>query len=105
MKSSWVYILKCSDGSYYTGCTSNIQKRLLEHQSGIFRCYTSTRLPIELIFSQEFTDIDDAIRAERRIKGWTRKKKDALIAGKYDLLHELSQCRNLSHSQNKTSAP
>ena len=96
-----VYILKCSDGSYYTGSTSNLKKRIHEHESGMIKGYTSSRLPVEYVFSQKFSNAVDAIEAERQIKGWTRNKKEALIAGRFDLLHSLSECKNESHCKNK----
>lgn len=101
MKSSWFYILKCSDDSYYCGCTSNLENRLNEHKFEKFKSYTSARLPVELVYSQEFSDIKDAIIAERRIKKWSRIKKNALINGDFDLLHELAKCKNESSSYNK----
>ena len=91
-----VYILKCADGSYYTGCTSNLQARLTQHREGVFPGYTKSRLPVRLVFSQSFSDVEDAARAERQIKGWTRRKKAALVAGDFDLLHELARCANPS---------
>lgn len=97
MKYSWVYILKCSDGSYYTGCTSNLDQRIEDHVHRRFDGYTSSRLPITLVFSQQFTDIHDAIRAERQIKNWSRQKKEALIKGDFKLLHELAKCTNQTH--------
>jgi len=100
MKSSWVYILQCSDDSYYTGCTTNIEKRISEHAAGLFEGYTASRRPVHLVFSQQFSDIRGAIRAERQIKNWSRGKKAALIAGDFALLHELAACRNDSHSKN-----
>lgn len=87
----WVYILKCSDGSYYTGVTSNLERRLSEHQSGNHFGYTSMRLPVELVFSQEFNDPMTAIKREKQIKGWTRDKKEALIRGDFNALVELSK--------------
>ena len=90
MKNSWVYILECSDGSYYTGCTTNINKRISEHNLGIYDSYTSMRRPVKLLWSQVFPEIRFAIEAERMIKGWTRAKKKALMKGDFDLLHELS---------------
>jgi predicted GIY-YIG superfamily endonuclease len=93
-RQSWVYILQCADGSYYTGCTSDIEGRLAGHASGKFGGYTATRLPVRLLFSQQFSAIEDAINAERQIKGWSRKKKEALIAGDFAQLRELSKCRN-----------
>jgi len=100
MKTYWIYILKCSDGSYYTGSTSDIEKRISEHQQGTIKGYTNNRRPVKLIFSDYFGDVYDAISAERQIKGWTRAKKEALIQGNFKLLHELSECTNESNSQN-----
>jgi putative endonuclease len=91
MKQYWVYILKCSDGSYYTGTTSNLEKRITEHQNGTFTGYTKSRLPVELVFSEPFDDVYNAISAEQQIKGWTRKKKEALINRDFDLLKELAK--------------
>jgi len=93
MKDYFVYILKCSDDSYYTGVTNNLEKRINEHQSGIIKGYTSNRLPIRLVFSERFTDINQAIRFEKQIKGWNRKKKEALISRNFDLLVELSNMK------------
>ncbi len=101
MKRGWIYILKCSDTSYYSGSTSNIEQRINEHIFHKYSGYTSVRLPVELVFSQEFGDINDAIQVERQIKGWSRKKKEALIKGDFDLLHEFSKCKNESSSFNK----
>jgi tRNA/rRNA methyltransferase len=74
----YVYILKCSDGRYYTGHTDNLEKRIAEHQSGSYECYTSTRLPVKVIYVQTFASRSEALEAERRIKDWSRKKKEAL---------------------------
>jgi len=101
MKSSWVYILRCADGSYYTGCTTNIEKRLSEHQQGLIEGYTSKRLPVELVYSEEFSEIRYAISAERQIKRWSRAKKEALIRGDSKALHELAECRNETHYKNR----
>ena len=101
MKQSWVYILKCSDGSYYTGGTSNLKQRIQEHNFMKYDNYTSTRLPVELVYSQQFASIADAISAERQIKGWGRRKKEALINGDFDLLHNLSECKNETSYKNK----
>ena len=101
MKSCWFYILKCSDDSFYCGCTSNLENRVNEHILGRFKGYTSARLPVELVFSQEFLEINDAINAERRIKKWSRKKKEALVNGNFNLLHELAKCKNETSSNNK----
>jgi putative endonuclease len=93
-----VYIIKCSDDSYYTGITNNLEKRFKEHQFGrIKSCYTYTRRPIQLKFHQEFNDVLQAIYFEKKIKGWTRAKKQALIMKDFDLLQILSECRNATH--------
>lgn len=89
--SFWVYILKCSDGSYYTGHTDDLEKRIAEHENNIFPCYTSTRLPIELVFVEEFKTREDALTQERQIKGWSRKKKEALIRRDWNELSKLSR--------------
>ena len=101
MKLSWVYILKCSDGSYYTGCTSNLEQRIQQHNFKKYDNYTSTRLPVELVYSQQFSNINNAIAAERQIKGWSRSKKEALINGDFDLLHSLAECKNETSYKNK----
>jgi putative endonuclease len=93
MKDYFVYILKCSDDSYYTGVTNNLEKRVGEHQSGIIKGYTSKRLPVKLAFSERFTDINQAIRFEKQVKGWSRKKKEALINRDFDLLVTLSNTK------------
>jgi putative endonuclease len=91
---AWLYILLCADGSYYTGTTrTDLEIRLAQHQSGHFGGYTATRLPVALVYSEYFDRIVDAIAAERRIKGWSRAKKAALIAGRFDLLAALSRRR------------
>jgi len=79
MEYFYVYILKCNDESYYTGHTDNIEKRLSEHYSGKMPCYTSTRLPVKLVFMQTLISRYEALSAERKIKNWPRKKKEALI--------------------------
>ncbi|HAZ7573554.1 GIY-YIG nuclease family protein [Legionella sp. PATHC032] len=88
----WVYILRCSDKSYYTGQTDNLEKRLMQHQDKMIPgCYTSTRLPIQLKYSQEFMSREEALIAERQIKGWSRKKKEALIKGDWQALSDYSK--------------
>jgi len=91
MNQYFVYILKCSDGSYYTGVTNDLNRRLYEHQNGIIKGYTSNKLPVELVYSVAFNDINDAIRFEKKVKGWSRQKKEALIAGDFELLRILSK--------------
>jgi predicted GIY-YIG superfamily endonuclease len=90
-KGAWVYILECSDHSYYTGSTTFLDQRLEQHQLGTYPGYTSARRPVQLVWLAEFPDIFQAMEVEKQIKGWSRKKKEALIKGDFDLLHELAQ--------------
>jgi putative endonuclease len=84
---SFMYILRCRDGSYYVGSTtSDLEYQVAQHNEGFFGGFTSTRRPVELVFHQEFSEVLDAIAAERQVKGWRREKKEALIAGRLDLL-------------------
>src|SRR6478735_9131573 len=75
----WAYFLLCNDGSYYTGHTDNLDLRIGQHQTGAFEGYTSKRRPVTLVWSQDFPSRLEALDAERRIKGWSRAKKEALI--------------------------
>ena len=94
---AWVYILKCSDGTYYTGYTTNLERRMKEHANGQGGVYTSTRLPVEMVYEKEFRAKSKARAFEKQIKGWSREKKQALIKGDKKLLHKLAECRNKSH--------
>ncbi|WP_074406907.1 MULTISPECIES: GIY-YIG nuclease family protein [Aquimarina] len=92
MKIYYVYILKCSDKTYYTGVTSNLEKRLFQHHSGCYKnSYTSSRRPVHLVFYCEFTNINIAIEKEKQIKKWSKLKKEALINNEYDRLPNLSK--------------
>ena len=88
--ASWAYMLRCADGSFYTGCTTDLDGRVGHHQAGTLGGYTATRRPVEVVWAEEFQHIDDAIAAERRIKGWSRAKKLALIAGDYTAISALA---------------
>jgi predicted GIY-YIG superfamily endonuclease len=87
----WVYILRCSDGSYYTGHTDNLEKRINEHQTGERETYTRFRRPVELVFQQPFATREDAFYAERKIKRWSRKKKEAMMLGDWEEVSRLSR--------------
>lgn len=91
MRIYYVYILKCSDGSYYVGVTNNIDRRLEEHNSGDLKGYTSTRLPVKLVYFDTFNDINVAIEFEKKFKGWSRAKKEALIDNDIERLKVLSR--------------
>ena len=91
MSTGYVYILECSDGSFYTGSTRDLERRIQQHQAGEGAKYTKKRLPVNLIYSEEFARIDAAFYREKQIQSWSRKKKQALIDGRLDDLPELSK--------------
>ena len=89
-----LYIVRCSDGSYYVGTArSGLDQRISEHNVGYHGGYTATRRPVTLVFSQWFDQITDAITAERQVKDWSRAKKEALIRGDFERLQALSKSR------------
>ncbi len=89
-----VYILKCADGRYYIGSArGSLEKRINEHNAGIYGGFTKSRRPVALAWSQSFVNITDAIAAERQLKGWSRAKKEALMQGDFALLQRLSKNR------------
>ena len=90
MTKAYVYILECSDGSYYTGSTIDLEKRLNQYHSGLGANHTKKRLPVTLVYTEEFTRIDEAFYRKKQIQGWNRRKKEALIEKNYDNLPELS---------------
>jgi predicted GIY-YIG superfamily endonuclease len=90
----FVYIVQCSDGYYYTGVTNNLERRLNEHNSGLVDGFTSKRLPVQLVYSQSFQFIEEAIISEKKLKGWSRKKKEALIKSDFEKLKQLSKSNN-----------
>lgn len=91
MPHFFVYILKCSDESYYVGHTDDLETRIEKHITGKWDSYTALRLPIELVFKQEFDSRSAALALEQKIKGWSRRKKEALICGDYEKLKEYSK--------------
>ncbi|MGA2088049.1 MAG: GIY-YIG nuclease family protein [Stellaceae bacterium] len=89
--SIYVYMVRCADESYYIGSTrGTLELRIAQHNDGTFGGYTFYRRPVTLLFHQEFDRITDAIAVERQLKGRTRAKKEALIAGDLETLHELA---------------
>lgn len=86
----FMYILLCSDGSYYTGSTIDLEKRIDEHQNGNGANHTKKRLPIELVYFEEFERIELAFYREKQVQKWSRIKKEALIENNKNLLPELS---------------
>jgi len=90
----YVYIVRCNDGKYYTGTTrDSLEIRIAQHNDGTFGGFTSHRRPVMLVYSEYFELITDAIESERRLKGWSRAKKEALIEGAYRKLPQLSKNR------------
>lgn len=89
----WTYILECADGSFYVGHTDDIDIRLGQHQAGTLGGYTAKRRPVTLLWSAQFPDREDAFRLERQLKGWSRAKKLALMAGAFEQLPELARGR------------
>jgi putative endonuclease len=93
MDGASIYILRCADGSYYTGLTRRpVESRVSEHAQRLDpECYTATRLPVTLLYSEHYRRIDEAIAAERRIKGWSRAKKEAYMRGDFASLSLLAK--------------
>jgi predicted GIY-YIG superfamily endonuclease len=91
VKTYWVYMLRCADDSYYVGVTSRLDARVAEHRAGLKpSAYTYIRRPVTLVYEQSFANVDDAIAAEKRIKGWSRAKKDALVRGDWNAIRRLA---------------
>ena len=86
----FMYILECSDGSYYTGSTIDLARRIVQHQNGEGANHTKKRLPVTLVYYEEYQRIDDAFYREKQVQGWSRKKKEALIFGNPDLLPQFA---------------
>ena len=101
MPKGYVYILECNDGSYYTGSTIDIEKRIAEHNEGQGANHTKKRWPVSLVYLEEFQRIDDAFNREKQIQGWSRKKKEALMKGDIIELRNEAECKNWTHSRFK----
>ncbi len=100
-----IYILECSDGSYYTGLTRRpMEERLWEHNAGVVAGYTRSRRPVALRCVEMTEGAREAVARERQIKGWSRKKKEALIAGNYECLSALARTA-ASRPRGSTSSP
>ena len=96
----WVYILRCADDSYYTGHTDNLEHRIGQYHAGECSGYVASRLPVELIWSQETATREEALSAERQIKGWSRNKKEAMMRGDWLTVSQLAKNRS-QHSTKK----
>ena len=88
---AWMYILECSDGSYYVGSTNDLERRIWEHNEGLGAKYTARRRPVKLVYAAEFTSLAEAYEREKQVQGWGRAKREALIRGDYDALPELAR--------------
>lgn len=97
----YMYILECNDGTYYTGSTVDLEMRIEQHNAGEGANYTSKRLPVRLIYFEEFEHVALAFYREKQVQGWSRAKKEALIKTNDKDLHDLSECKNDSHFKNK----
>ena len=91
--SFWVYILRCNDGTYYTGHTDDLERRIAQHESGDIPGYTHDRRPVELVFSENFTDRIDALEREQQVKDWSRKKKEAMMRGDWAAVSDAARSR------------
>ena len=101
---AFLYILRCADGSYYVGTArKELDVRIAEHNTGLYGGYTAKRRPVNLIFSEHFESITDAIAAERQVKRWTRLKKEALINSDWKRLSVLAKRRRLHPSRRPPS--
>jgi putative endonuclease len=87
----WMYILECADGSYYVGATKDLERRIAEHQEGLGAKYTSRRLPVKLVYGEEYDRVADAYYREKQVQGWNRAKREALIKGEYETLPALAK--------------
>jgi putative endonuclease len=88
---AWMYILEWCDGSYYVGSTKDLKRRFIEHQEGFGANYTSKRLPVQLVYCEEYDRIEDAFYREKQVQGWRRAKREALINGNPELLPVLAK--------------
>jgi putative endonuclease len=96
---AYMYILKCANDQYYTGSTKDLTRRLAQHQSGQGANFTKKHLPVELVYSEYFDRIDMAFAREKQIQGWSRKKKEALIARNIETLKKAAECQNESKAK------
>jgi putative endonuclease len=100
-----MYILECADGTFYTGSTVDLYKRLWQHETGLGANHTKKRLPVKLVYFEGYDRIDDAFYREKQVQGWTHAKKKALIEKNYSAIHKLAECRNKSHFENNDIIP
>ena len=90
---AWVYILLCGDGSFYVGSTRNLDLRMHQHATGKGSAYTAKRMPVELVWAHEFDNVAEAYAMEKKVQGWSKAKRRALVEGRFDDLPALSRKR------------
>jgi len=95
----YMYILLCANGQYYTGSTNDLERRLAQHQMGEGANFTKKHLPVKLVYFEEFQLVSDAFYREKQVQGWSRAKKEALINGDRNKLHDLAECKNETASR------
>jgi putative endonuclease len=95
---AFMYILECANGKFYTGSTKYLVRRLEQHKSGQGANYTRKHGPVRLLYTEPFCRVQDAFYREKQIQGWSHKKKQALIDQNFELLHNLAECQNETHS-------
>ena len=88
-----IYILLCANNEYYVGCTSDLERRLQDHQTGRGADFTKGHLPFKLVYTEEYLTLEEAYKRERQLHGWSRAKKDALILGDTEALKRLSKSK------------
>jgi putative endonuclease len=98
----YVYMLLCADGSLYVGMTNSWRRRMIEHAQGLNpKCYTFMRRPLKLVYIQHFDYVHDAIRREKQLKGWSRKKKLALIQNDEETLFKFSRRKGVQEKEKR----
>ncbi|MFY9718419.1 MAG: GIY-YIG nuclease family protein [Candidatus Cybelea sp.] len=104
METYYVYMLLCSDGSFYTGITNDLEYRVAQHQYGEgHKAYTFSRRPVKLVYATDFHDVLQAIAWEKHVKGWSRTKKQALVVGDWPQMHKLAACLNETSHTGRTA--
>ena len=88
----YTYMLKCANGAFYVGYTDNVEQRMVQHRVGTYAGYTSIRLPVELVWTKRFDTLKEAVDSEQKLKGWSRKKKELLIANDWEAIS--NYCKN-----------
>ena len=91
--TAYTYMLECADGSLYVGSARNLEQRLGEHMLGLGATYTARRLPVRLVWFEEYTNVGDAFAREKQVQNWSRAKRLALIDQRWDDLPDLARCR------------